>query len=130
MQFSNDNTALTITDNNITIQQGDEALTVTAPVWVAEILQADKPELRQIEFSPRSQLLLYKLLKYRETYKPTPPQFNPVSIQCPCRKVLQFHDDGQIVLYDSYGECLSIQHKPTINAQIARARGYRIYSND
>jgi len=121
---------LTITNNNITIQQGNEALAVTAPVWVAEILQADKPELQQVEFSEKSQALLYRLLKFKERHKPTPPQFNPVSIQCPCRKVLQFHDNGQIILYDSYGGRVAIQHKPCVNAQIARARGYRVYPND
>jgi len=130
MQFFNDNALLTIADNQITIQEGDEALTATAPIWAAEILKADKPSLKDVDFSERSQPLLYRLLKYAEKTRPTPPQFNPVAIRCPNRHVLQFHDNGRIDLFSNCGKRVSFVHKPLINAQVARARGYRVCKND
>lgn len=126
MRFLNNDALLEISDNIITITQGNEALTVAAPVWAAEILQADKPSIKDVDFSERSQSIIYKLLKYSEKCKPTLPKFNPVAIQCPNRKVLQFHDDGKIDLYDGFGKHVVFHHKPLVNAQIARAKGYRI----
>ena len=51
MKFFNDNSLLTITDNQITIQQNDEVLTAAAPIWAAEIIKADKPHIKDVDFS-------------------------------------------------------------------------------
>lgn len=126
MKFFNDNSLLTITDNQITIQQNDEVLTAAAPIWAAEIIKADKPHIKDVDFSDRAQPLIHPLLKYANKTKPLPPSFNPISIQCPNRSVLQFHDDGRIDLFAPHGKKVTFQHKPLINAQIARAKGYRV----
>lgn len=126
MQFTSDNATLSIINNQITIAQGDEALTVTAPIWAVEIIEADKPSLKDVDFSERSRTILPRLLKYVEKTKPAPPKFNPVAIACPNRHALQFHDDGTISLFSPCGKRVSFAHKPLINAQIARARGYRV----
>ena len=126
MQFTHDNTTLTLTDNQITITQGNEALTVTAPIWAVEIIEADKPHIKDIDFSERSRAIIPRLLKYIEKNKPIPPTFNPVTLACPNRHALQFHDDGTIALYSPCGKRVSFAHKPLINAQIARAKGYRV----
>lgn len=125
MRFFNDNALLTLNENQITIQQNDEVLTAAAPIWAAEIIKADKPHIKDVDFSDRAQPLIHPLLKYVNKTKPLPPRFNPIAIQCPNRRVLQFHDNGQIDLFNG-SKRVTFQHKPLINAQIARARGYRV----